>query len=220
LAGHVGDEPAAVAENRRRLAAALGLPSEPVWLEQVHGSRVLDLDLVSGLGAALESADGAALEPADGAVTSRAGMVCAILTADCVPVLLADRRGGRIGAAHAGWRGLVSGVLPAAVAALGCPPAEVVAWLGPAISQPAFEVGDEVRAAFEAAEFDCAAAFVRNARGRWQASLHGLAAQSLRAAGVSAVFRSEACTYREPDRFFSHRREAPCGRFATLIWIG
>jgi YfiH family protein len=207
LAGHVGDDPVRVAENRRRLVAGLGLPSEPVWLEQVHGTRVLDLDSEE------------ATEPADGAVTSRAGRICAVLTADCVPVLLADRRGERVGAAHAGWRGLVAGVLPAAVAALGCPPAEVIAWLGPAISQPAFEVGDEVRGAFETAGFDCAAAFARNVRGRWQADLHRLAGQSLRAAGVRSVYRTEACTYGEPDRFFSHRREAPCGRFATLIWI-
>jgi YfiH family protein len=173
----------------------------------VHGKRVLDLDSEVAAG------------PADGSVTSRVGTICAVLTADCVPVLLAARGGERVGAAHVGWRGLVAGVLPAAVAALGHPPRDVLAWLGPAISQPAFEVGDEVRAAFETAGFDCAGAFARNARGRWQADLHGLAVQSLRAAGVSSVNRTEACTYREPDRFFSHRREAPCGRFATLIWI-
>ncbi|HEU4617523.1 MAG TPA: peptidoglycan editing factor PgeF, partial [Gammaproteobacteria bacterium] len=256
LAAHVGDDPARVAENRRRLVSGLGLPAEPRWLEQVHGARVLDLDRApapatgappgEGAGAGGEAppsgpadatgadreasppgpadATGAGPEaprlgPADGAVTGRPGTVCAVLTADCLPVLLADSHGRRVGVAHAGWRGLAAGVLPAAVAALGVPPRDVVAWLGPAIGPSAYEVGDDVRRAFAAAGFATAAAFAPNARGRWQADLCALARESLAAAGVERVFGGGYCTYAEADRFFSHRREGPCGRFATLIWI-
>lgn len=207
LAAHVGDDPLRVAENRRLLASRLGLPGEPLWLEQVHGAAVADLDR------------GPPSAPADGAVTSRAGAVCAVLTADCLPVLLARADGRRVGVAHAGWRGLVGGVLPAAVTALGAVPGELVAWLGPAIGPRAFEVGEEVRQAFAAAGFDTDAGFEANERGRWQADLYALARESLRAAGVPSVYGGGFCTYADADRFFSHRREAPCGRFATLIWI-
>jgi YfiH family protein len=201
----VGDDAAAVAANRARLRAALRLPSEPTWLEQVHGARVLDLDAEE-------------VVPADGAVSGRAGTVCAVLTADCLPVLLTDTAGRRVGVAHAGWRGLLAGVLPAAVRALGASPERVLAWLGPAISQPAYEVGAEVRDAFLARDPGAAACFAANSRGRWQADLYGLARRSLAAAGVTAVHGGGLCTFAEPARFFSHRREAPCGRMATLIF--
>jgi polyphenol oxidase len=206
LATHVGDEAHTVAANRSRLRAALSLPTEPRWLEQVHGTRVLDLD---------RDDQGAA----DGAVTGRPGTVCAVLTADCLPVLLCDRGGRRIGVAHAGWRGLLDGVLAAAVAALDVPPAELVAWLGPAIGQGAYEVGSEVRDAFVAGGWGAARRFAANARGRWQADLYGLARDALAATGVRAVHGGESCTFTEAERFFSHRREAPCGRMATLIWL-
>jgi YfiH family protein len=206
LATHVGDAPEAVVENRHRLAQALDLPSEPAWLKQVHGTRIADLDSAwSG--------------PADGAVTCRPGVVCAILTADCLPVLLTDRKGTRIGAAHGGWRGLAAGVLPAAVAAMGRPAAELLAWLGPAIGPGAYEVGEEVRAAFRAVDRSVGDAFKANARGRWQADLYALARSSLAAAGVRAVYGGGLCTSTEAVRFFSHRREAPCGRMASLIWL-
>lgn len=201
---HVGDRQADVLANREHLAAALDLPAEPRWLEQVHGVRIVD-------------ADRGESGPADGAVASAAGVVLAVMTADCLPVLLATRDGRRIGVAHAGWRGLVAGVVDAAVAALGSDPAEVVAWLGPAISQPAFEVGDEVRAAFVAADPGAAYGFAPNARGRWQADLHWLTRRRLALAGVASVHGEPVCTHADP-RFFSHRREAPCGRMATLIW--
>jgi YfiH family protein len=206
LAGHVGDEVAAVAANRARLRATLGLPSEPEWLTQVHGRRVLDLDA------------GDARGEADGAVTGRPGVVCAVLTADCLPVLICSADGGRIGVAHAGWRGLAAGVLPAAVAAVGGDPGGVSAWLGPAISAAAYEVGDEVRAAFTTTDPAAAACFRRNPGGRWQADLYALARLSLAAAGVSQIGGGGFCTFGNPSRFFSHRREAPCGRMATLIW--
>jgi YfiH family protein len=172
----------------------------------VHGTRILDLD-------------GEAVGPADGAVTARRGVVCAVLTADCLPVLLCDAAGRRVGVAHAGWRGLLNGVLPAAVAALRCPPDELVAWLGPAIGQAAFEVGAEVREAFLAGSSAAEARFAPNARGRWQADLYGLARDALAQSGVRSVHGGGYCTYTEAERFFSHRRQAPCGRMATLVWI-
>ncbi len=205
LATHVGDDAAAVAANRTRLRTALALPREPAWLDQVHGTRVLDLDTD-------------AHAAADGAVTARAGVVCAVLTADCLPVLLCEAAGRRVGVAHAGWRGLLGGVLPAAVRALGAPPDQLLAWLGPAIGQPAYEVGAEVRDAFLAVQPKAASHFTENPRGRWQADLYGLARDSLRAVGVTAVYGGGFCTFRESARFFSHRREAPCGRMAALIW--
>jgi YfiH family protein len=208
LATDVGDAPAAVAANRARLRGAVPLPDEPRWLEQVHGIAVVDLDRA-----------GPALPPADGAVTGRAGVVCAVLTADCLPVLLCDLAGTRIGVAHAGWGGLLHGVLAAAVAALGADPADVLAWLGPAIGARAYETGAEVRDAFVAADARAAACFVPNTRGRWQADLYGLARASLAEAGVRTVLGGGFCTFTEAERFFSHRREAPCGRMATLIWM-
>lgn len=205
LALHVGDDPNSVAENRARLHAARNLPNEPHWLNQVHGCRILDLDRDETC-------------PADGAVTSRPGHVLAVMTADCLPVLLASKSGQRIGVAHAGWRGLVNGVLRAAIDAFNCPPADILAWLGPAIGPGAFEVGDEVRAAFVAVDAEAERAFARNARGRWQADLHALGQQALARLGVSNVFGTPFCTFGDPGQFFSHRREAPCGRMASMIW--
>jgi YfiH family protein len=206
LALHVDDDARAVEANRARLKAALELRSEPRWLEQVHGTRVLDLDR-----------EGVA--PADGAVTARPGDVCAVLTADCLPVLFCDRGGRRVGVAHAGWRGLLNGVLPTAVAAMDADPKDLVAWLGPAIGQSAYEVGAEVRDAFVASNPTSTRRFAPNPRGRWQADLSGLARDALAAAGIRSVHGGGFCTYNESQRFFSHRREAPCGRFATLVWL-
>jgi polyphenol oxidase len=206
LALHVGDDARAVAANRARLRAVLELPSEPRWLSQVHGIRVLDLDRERA-------------SEADGAVTREAGVVCAVLTADCLPVLLCDREGRQVGVAHAGWRGLLNGVLPTAVAALGADPANLLAWLGPAIGQAQYEVGAEVRDAFVARSPSASRRFIENSRGRWQADLYGLARDALAATGVRSVHGGGFCTYTEAERFFSHRREAPCGRMGTLIWL-
>jgi polyphenol oxidase len=209
IASHVGDEPAAVAENRARLRASLALPAEPVWLEQVHGSRVIDLD---------RQTTGDSPGPADAAVTRTVGRVCAIQVADCMPVLLAAVDGSVVGAAHAGWRGLAGGVLEATVRTMNTPPAELLAWLGPAIGQAHFEVGGEVRAAFIAADAAAAAAFIANERGRWQCDLYGLARRKLAALGVRSVHGGGWCTYADAARFFSYRRDGRCGRMAALIW--
>lgn len=207
LGAHVGDDPAAVAANRARVRGALALPSEPVWLDQTHGVRVADLDREPRP------------EPADAAVTREPGRVCAILVADCLPVLFATRRGDAVAAAHAGWRGLAAGVLEATIAALGVPGPELVAWLGPAIGPDRFEVGAEVRQAFLQADAGCGAAFRPNTRGRWLCGLAALARRRLAAAGVTAIADGTACTYSDATRFFSHRRQQPTGRMAALLWL-
>ncbi len=206
-AAHVGDEPQAVARNRALLRERLALPAEPAWLEQVHGRHTV----------ALEEAGGAR-RTADAAVTRAAGRVCVVQVADCLPVLLASRDGAAVGAAHAGWRGLAAGVLESAVRALGAAPAEVLAWLGPAIGPGHFEVGEEVRAAFIGTDPAASAAFAPNARGRWQCDLYALARRRLAALGVGRVWGGQWCTYADSARFFSYRREGRCGRMAALIW--
>jgi polyphenol oxidase len=208
LGDHVGDDPASVAENRRRLRVALGLAVEPGWLAQVHGTAVARLDAVRG-----------ARPEADAAVAFAPGPACAILTADCLPVLLCDAAGTRVGAAHAGWRGLAGGVIEAAVAALGCPPDDLLAWLGPAIGQDAFEVGGDVRAAFVDEDARAASAFRPNERGRWQANLEALARLRLARAGVTRVYGGGWCTHADPARWYSHRRDGRCGRMASLVWL-
>ncbi|HEV2270498.1 MAG TPA: peptidoglycan editing factor PgeF [Steroidobacteraceae bacterium] len=209
IAAHVGDEPRAVAENRSRLRARLALPVEPAWLEQVHGHRVVDLDRQTAL---------ASLGPADAAVSRTAGRVCVIQVADCMPVLFAATDGSAVGAAHAGWRGLAGGVLEATVRTMNAPPGQLLAWLGPAIGQAHFEVGDEVRAAFLAADAGAATAFAANERGRWQCDLYALARRRLTVLGVHAIHGGGWCTYADAGRFFSYRRDGRCGRMAALIW--
>jgi YfiH family protein len=212
LGAHVGDTGAAVTENRRRVRTQLGLPAEPLWLEQVHGIEVADLDMAYGRVSATPPT-------ADAAITRRAGNVCVMQVADCMPVLFAARDGRAVAAAHAGWRGLAAGVLEAAVARLAVAPRGLIAWLGPAIGPAHFEVGGEVRAAFLAHDPAAAAAFSANSRGRWQCDLSALARHRLGAAGVSAVFGGRWCTYADPARFFSYRRDGQCGRMAALIWL-
>jgi YfiH family protein len=194
----------------------LALPAAPRWLHQVHGIEVADLD--------------AQLQPAaaDAAMTRTPGVVCAIRTADCLPVVFAARDGSAVGAAHAGWRGMAAGVLEATVARMRAGMSanvSLVAWLGPAIGAAHFEVGDEVRAAFMAHNPGAAAAFVQNPRGRWQCDLYLLARQRLKACGVNDISGGGLCTYADPARFYSYRRDvqhqgmATTGRMATLIWI-
>jgi YfiH family protein len=229
LGDHVGDASAAVALNRRRLVAEAGLPGEPVWLSQVHGTAVTDLDAVADLAAAVDAdvrADAPTdvgaprrLGPADAAFTRRRGRVCAILTADCLPIVLASDSGDLIAAAHAGWRGLAGGVIEATVRALQVAPERLVAWLGPAIGPRHFEVGAEVREALLASDAGAQAAFAPNARGRFMADLGKLAHRRLAALGVGRIFGGGHCTYADGDRYFSHRRDGVTGRQATLIWL-
>jgi hypothetical protein len=206
-AEHVGDDPEAVAENRRRLRRALNLPGEPVWLEQVHGVRVLDLDT------------GATDRHADAALTRRQGIVCAVLTADCLPVLLCGRGGGLVAVAHAGWRGLHAGVLEATVEATALPAEQLMAWLGPAIGPEAFEVGPEVRAAFLEADPGAASAFMAGTGDRFLADIYALARRRLSAVGVLDVYGGGLDTFGDAQRFYSYRRDGRTGRMASLIWL-
>lgn len=208
---HVGDAPEAVAENRRRLRSALGLVSEPLWLEQIHGTDVVNLDDIGPQ----ESTP----IRADAAVTRTPGRACVIQVADCMPVLFAAANGSVVGAAHAGWRGLANGVLEGTVAAMRTDAASLHAWLGPAISQPHFEVGEEVRAAFVAHDPSATVAFRANERQRWQCDLDTIARQRLSAIGVRHIFSAAGCTYADRVRFFSYRRDGQCGRMAALIWL-
>jgi YfiH family protein len=219
LGAHVGDVAAAVAENRRRLRLSAGLPAEPHWLAQVHGRHVHDLDATPSAPAAPAAPASASAPTADAAVTRRAGRVCAILTADCLPVLLASASGDRVGAAHAGWRGLAAGVIEATVEALGGPPDELLAWLGPAIGPRHFEVGAEVREALLVPDPGAAEAFTGNARGRFMADLYALARRRLARAGVNRVYGGGECTFAGASSYFSHRRDGTTGRAATLIWL-
>ena len=207
LAVHVGDAAPAVAENRARLRRHLQLPGEPLWLEQVHGCRVVD---VSGAGECTA---------ADASVSRERGRVCVVMTADCLPVLFCDRAGTEVAAAHAGWRGLAAGVLEATVDTLGSPPDTLMAWLGPAIGPGAFEVGAEVREAFTAVHPQAADAFVARPDGRWLADIYALARIRLQAAGVVDVYGGGYCTFSDPQRFYSFRREPVTGRMASLIWL-
>jgi len=205
LGSRCGDVAEAVAENRRQLVASLALPSAPRWLRQVHGVDV-----------AIEPGPG---EPeADAAVTRRPGTVLAILTADCLPVVLAARDGGEVALAHAGWRGLCAGVLEATVAAMRTPAHDVIAWLGPAAGASTYEIGAEVFDAFTTRDARAHLAFLPTRPGHWKVDLPMLARQRLLDAGVTEVHGGGQCTISDPTRYFSHRRDGRSGRMATLVW--
>lgn len=204
LGDHVGDAPARVAANRAELRRQL--PSEPLWLTQVHGTTVVDAALAP---------QGAS---ADASFSRLPGQVCAVMTADCLPVLFCDRAGTVVAAAHAGWRGLLDGVLENAIVALQVAPGELLAWLGPAIGPACFEVGNDVRAAFVARDAEAAGCF-RPHGSKWLADIYALARQRLQQAGVTAISGGGACTVSDAERYFSYRRDGVTGRMATLIWL-
>jgi len=208
LGRHCGDDARDVLANRVRLAAAL--PAPPRWMRLVHGARAVD------------AATAGPTEEADAAYACRPGVVCAVTMADCLPVLLADPAGRVVAACHAGWRGLAAGVLQNTVTTLranvGQPDLKLLAWLGPAIGPDAFEVGDEVRTAMRARLPQADAAFVRRG-GRWHGDLFALARQALAAVGVKDIHGGGVCTYSDPERFYSHRRDRVTGRHAALIWL-
>ncbi len=209
LGNHVGDDEAAVAGNRQRLSLALTLPSEPVWLNQVHGQGVVRIGPTERL---------APVPTADAAFTGERGVVCAVMTADCLPVLLCSADGSSVAAVHAGWRGLVGGVIEATLEQMDDRP--TLAWLGPALGPEAFEVGDEVRQAFLAKNPAHAEFFrARPISGKWLADLYGLARTVLQTQGITALYGGQHCTASEPEHFFSYRRDGGVtGRMASLIW--
>ena len=230
LRSQTGDLPAAVAENQARLARIVG--AVPVYLNQVHGARVVRLERADG-------APGASVHDADASVTTLAGIACAVQVADCLPVLFAAPAGRAVGAAHAGWRGLAGGVIEATLAALceaaACEPSQVQAWLGACIGPTRFEVGVDVVERFMArvpvnastastvsavsAALASPLRFVPHGPGKWLADLAGLAQDRLHAAGVRAVHGGRWCTVSDASRFFSFRRDRVTGRMAALVWI-
>jgi YfiH family protein len=208
LAAHVGESAATVFANRQRLhRAPFDVPAEPLWLTQVHGTRVVAAE------------DAAADVEADASVTHTSGRVCAVLTADCLPLLFCAEDGSSVAAAHAGWRGLACGVIENTVAAQRSEPERLLVWLGPAIGPAAFEVGAEVRAAFIARDSRAVAAFVSHGPNKWLCDLYLLARQRLSALGVTRVYGGGLCTFADAQRFYSYRRDGVTGRMASLIWI-
>ena len=208
LGDHVGDDPAAVRANREALRKNLALPSEPVWLKQVHGTNIVNA-ATAQMGAT-----------ADGAWTDQRGVVLAIMTADCLPIFLSDRGGTKIALVHAGWRGLAAGVVEAGVNALKIPGAEAVAYLGPGIGQDAYEVGDDVRDVFVAKDPAAASAFRQTEQGKWLADMYALARLRLRVLGVTDITGGDHCTFREAELFYSYRRDGATGRMVSLLWLG
>jgi len=201
---HVGDEAHLVHVNRQQIKEMLALPSEPVWLEQIHSNRVV------------AAAKSQLLQQADASYTDLAGVVCAVMTADCLPLLLCDVDGTQVAAIHAGWRGLLAGIIGNTVACL--KNRDLLVWLGPAIGPESFEVGSEVRAAFLEKSAEFSSAFKEQDNGKWLADIYQMARIELQALGINKVFGGNFCTVTEQDRFYSYRRDKVTGRMATLIW--
>jgi polyphenol oxidase len=204
---HVGDDAVRVNRNRQMLEPLM--PSEPVWLEQVHGTTVANAGAAS------------CLPQADACISRHRGAVCVIMTADCLPVLLCDEAGTVVGAAHAGWKGLAAGVIEATVKEMGVEPHKLMAWLGPAIGPHAFEVGAEVRAAFMAHDSKAVEAFTpHGAEGKYHNDIYLLARQRLNALGIARISGGTFCTYHQKEKFFSYRRDGVTGRMGTFVWLG
>lgn len=213
LGEHVGDNPMTVKKNRAALRRFL--PNEPRWLKQVHGAAVVRLD---GHGCAVSPS---APPVGDAAFSRHPGTICAVLVADCLPILLCDHAGNVVAVVHAGWRGLAQGVIERAVGAISTLPARLIAWLGPAIGPNHFEVGEEVRQAFITNDERSGAAFIPHSsrKDKWFADLFLLARQRLQKAGVTEIYGGGICTFSDPARFYSYRRDGNCGRMAGLIWL-
>ena len=203
LGDHVGDDPAAVAENRRRL----NLPSEPIWLRQTHSTRIIN---------AAHCTPGQ--EKADGSVSTQANIICSVLTADCLPLLICDRAGTQVAAVHAGWRGLADGIIEQAITTLPARPEELLIWLGPAIGAKAYEVGSEVREIFIAHDPAAEEAFTTH-KGKWLMNIYQLARQRLQTLKVTATYGGNHCSFHEQKQFYSYRRDGVTGRMASVIWI-
>lgn len=205
LGDHVGDDPSAVTANRQHLMQTTKLPEPPCWLQQVHGTHLVQ--------ASRQTCE------ADASTTVQSGIVCAVMTADCLPLLLCDRQGRQVAAVHAGWRGLAAGVIEKTLDGFDCQPRDILAWMGPAIGPAAFEVGSEVRQAFVGQNPHAVQAFKENRANHWLADIYQLARLRLFSKGVQQVFGGDYCTYSDAQRFFSYRRDGQTGRMASLIWL-
>ncbi|MGJ0430978.1 peptidoglycan editing factor PgeF [Methylobacter sp.] len=203
-ATHVGDDAGTIRQNRQIIKTMLGLPAEPVWLEQIHSNKAVDAGKTQSL------------VQADASYTDEAGIVCAVLTADCLPLLVCNAEGSRIAAIHAGWRGLLSGVIGNTVTAMGNQ--DLLVWLGPAIGPACFEVGAEVREAFIEKSAGFATAFKECGNGKWLADIYQLARSDLAGLGIDRIYGGNLCTVTDHERFYSYRRDKETGRMATLIW--
>jgi len=204
LGDHVGDDPLTVAANRQLLSPFV--PTEPVWMRQVHGTKVIDAGQAS------------CLPEADAAYAHSQDTVCCVMTADCLPVLLCDRAGTVVAAVHAGWRGLLNGIIEAAIAAMQVDPQDLLAWLGPAIGPEAFEVGPEVHDAFIGKHGAAQSAFLPHGD-KWLANIYLLATQRLETKGVTGIYGGTYCTYTDSEHIYSYRRDLNTGRMASLIWL-
>lgn len=213
LALHVGDSAEVVLQNRQHLVQVLALPREPLWLDQVHQQQVVN--------AAEWINDEALNRPpqADASYSLQAGVVCVVMTADCLPLLICNRRGNKVAAVHAGWRGLAAGVIESTLTALQQPASELLVWLGPAIGFSAFEVGEEVRQAFIAEDVEASSAFKQNRPGHYLADIYSLARRRLQACGVQAIYGGDYCTFDDANHFYSYRRDGTTGRQASLVWF-
>jgi hypothetical protein len=208
LASHVGDDPRQVKQNRQVLQRALKLPAEPVWLQQVHSDRAVEF----------QQAQAGDLE-ADAVYTRRGNAVCLVQTADCLPVLLCDRAGSVVATVHAGWRGLQQNIIAATIAAMGAPPASLLAWLGPAISANAYEIDESVYRRFVDENALYSSAFQDTRPGHWTLDLYAIARIQLLSLGVPAVYGGGFCTFHDAERFYSFRRDGQTGRMASMIWL-
>lgn len=206
LGDHVGDDPQAVSHNRKRLLQLAALPTAPLWLNQTHSTQVIDAaHWTTGI-------------EGDAMISERAGQVCAILTADCLPICLCDSKGQQIAAIHAGWRGLAAGIIERTFTQMTAAPNEILAWLGPAIGPQAFEVGHDVYRAFTEQDPDSEMAFEKQDANHFLADIYQLARLKLQRQGVNAIYGGQHCTVSDPAHFYSYRRDGKTGRMATLIW--
>jgi YfiH family protein len=212
LATHVGDDNATVEINRKHLQKTLQLPAEPFWLTQVRGTHVIALDEID-----IKKSNN---PDADGSWTTQPNKICVVMSADCLPVLLCDQKGTCVSALHAGWRGLASGILETGIKSLPVPASQLMAWLGPAISIDAYEIGEEVRQEFLKVDANAEIAFrASNRAGHWYVDLYEIARQRLRSVGVTQIYGGEYCTHRDQELFYSYRRDGKTGRMASLIYL-
>lgn len=211
LGNHVGDKPVRVQENRQLFQTLAAMPKEPLWLQQVHGTAVARPDLASG--------QNTTPVIADAAYSCARQNVCAVMTADCLPLLVCDKAGHEVAAIHAGWRGLAAGVIEQTLRHFQAKPTDIMVWLGPAIGPQAFTVGAEVRSAFIKQQPAATAAFKVQSNGKYLADLYLLARLRLAAQGITAIYGGEYCTYQQAEHFFSYRRDGQTGRMASAIWL-
>ncbi len=207
LAQHVGDDSESVETNRSRLVQAVGLPEAPRWLDQKHGTQLINAGCASQT------------KEADGIYSRQGGEVCAVMTADCLPLLIADREGEFVAAVHAGWRGLLAGIVEEAVKKSRLPPERLEVWLGPAIGADFFEVGEEVYSGFSSRYPETEQAFIQRSQGKWNADIYLLARMALKRVGVDKSCGGCFCTFADSERFFSFRRDGITGRMASIIWL-